>query len=579
MGTRWNVSSGSPIIARTANLPIQSGGFTVIVDFKIVTYATNNDIFYLGITASASDFIMIECDSSGNIYTTNDATAGAFEQSNISAGTYTGRLQVAIAIDTTGYFVYYKKFGGAFTQGTTLTYQPFTPDLMQLGAKNTVAFGGSGGRHEIYNAKIWKGVRLEAAEIEMEMTQAAPIRQDLIHCWLPMLNPTGYHLDMSRNGNDWTRTGTALPLPMDPDARRRQLNFATSVSGSTAYTASLSETVSLSEAEASKFNAKVLALAETDSLSESLAPKFNAKATALAETLTLTEARATKLAAHASLTESASLTEGLAVLFRAIAGLSESDSLAEALAVSRHTAQALTESASLAESLTARLRALASLAESCSTTEAFAARWAALLGLAESASLAEAISARLAAQAALPEVLALAEALAARLGAQASLTEADTLSEALAASRGQHQALSEAVSLAEAAGIAYAAHAALTEALTFLEAFSGPGSVSVSESLALLEQLSVRVHQGQALAEAAALGEQLVALQAARAPLAEAVTAAERLTIDGGPGPSIIVPFDFAARRAGITTRATFEQASHTSMGAVPSNTRMDFDE
>ncbi len=179
---------------------------------------------------------------------------------------------------------------------------------------------------------------------------------------------------------------------------------------SIAYTASLSESLTLAESLSVGMAAKVLTLAESTTLAEALSVSLAASA-GVSESLSLAEALGVQLGANVTPVESVTLSEALSVAMAATVAPSESLALSEAVSVSRGMAVSLSEPLSLSEALSVALHARPMLVESLTITEA--------------TNLSEHL------QEFLTETLTLSEALAVTLGAQASVVEGLVLGEHL----------------------------------------------------------------------------------------------------------------------------------------------------
>jgi len=237
-----------------------------------------------------------------------------------------------------------------------------------------------------------------------------------------------------------------------------------------AYTASLSETDSLSESVAALFAVNI-ALSETDNLSES--------------------------------------TNALAAFTQ---GVSESESLTESLAAATSTAQALSESESLAESLASTYAAIESVSESASLADSLDAVYATTQGLSESASLDESLDSSSAFTQALSDTNTLAESTTVVMAAAPSLADSHSLDDVLLALAGANTSLAEALSS--------------TEAVTAIR-----GVVeSLSETTFLSEALSALFHAAPALTDTLGTAESIVTAFTAVIPFApETLTIAELL--------------------------------------------------
>jgi hypothetical protein len=239
--------------------------------------------------------------------------------------------------------------------------------------------------------------------------------------------------------------------------------------GSTAYTASLSETISIAESVASLLRCHP-ALSESISLTEAVAVIFRAHV-ALSESRALSEAIAATFRAHPSLSESESLSESLTSKFAAHAALAESRSITETLTSKFSAHAAVSEAVALSEAVAATFRAHASVVESVSVAESAAVRLAAHAALAESVGLVELVAAALAASAGLSEAVGLSESLAAVLRAVAGLSEALTVGESASAGGAQHfdEGLSETVSIGESLAAVLRTSAQLVETVSIAE--------------------------------------------------------------------------------------------------------------
>lgn len=159
---------------------------------------------------------------------------------------------------------------------------------------------------------------------------------------------------------------------------------------STAYTAEVSETVSLSEAIGAVLGG-IVGPSETMSLSEAVASQYGANA-APAETVALSESVASLAAFTMGAGETVALVEELAAGLLLTADVNESASLSEALGVSLGGVVGPAEALAVAESVSIAFAAAASMEEAVGLAEQLAAGLVLEVAVAESMSVGESIA-------------------------------------------------------------------------------------------------------------------------------------------------------------------------------------------
>lgn len=240
------------------------------------------------------------------------------------------------------------------------------------------------------------------------------------------------------------------------------------LAGSTAYTANVSESLTIAEAIAvlagfvpgvaetatigetvTSAAGFVIGPAETLTLGEVL-DALAAYTTALSESATLAESVDAVAAYVDQVTEALSVAEALSVTLEAVIGVAEATALAEALSAAYDATVAAAETVGVSEALDTVAAYASSLVESLTAAEALDAGLQFPVGLSEALTLAESLSEVLAAAAGLSETLTLAEAVEVAAAAQAALSETLAVVEALQAQLGAVVGLDAGATLAEA---------------------------------------------------------------------------------------------------------------------------------
>lgn len=127
---------------------------------------------------------------------------------------------------STWYHIAYVRNGTSHTvylngvQDSTITQSlSLTPAAMLVGS-STVAWNSA----RYANVKIWSGVALTAAEIQLEMYFATPVRTANLHLFTPMLKGNRT-TDYSGNGRNWTEGGTITDEDEPPVTWRSQPHY------------------------------------------------------------------------------------------------------------------------------------------------------------------------------------------------------------------------------------------------------------------------------------------------------------------------------------------------------------------
>lgn len=327
---------------------------------------------------------------------------------------------------------YWSGAGGAGTLSTgTGTLPTGTPNKLNIGNSSLLAGTANVWQGSIAAVKLWSGAALSAADIENERWSYLPRRHANLYGFWPMRDSAEATLDLSTNLRPFTSGGVldtshGPPLAWAGPGRRALI---ISAGGGSAYTASLSETLSLSESLAAIYGAKP-AVSESSTLSEALASLYRANA-AVSETLSLSEARSTVYSARPSVSETITLVESTSGLMAAHVGISESVSLAESLAAGLSFRATLTETLSLAESLASLYSGRPALSDTVAVAEALAVVRATVAAISETLSLSDSVSGTRRVVVGLSETVSLVEALASRFAGHSALSESLSLSEAV----------------------------------------------------------------------------------------------------------------------------------------------------
>lgn len=206
-------------------------------------------------------------------------------------------------------------------------------------------------------------------------------------------------------------------------------------SGGTNYTASPSETVSLSEA-LSVSRGTSAGPSETVSVSDSLAAG-TAYTASPSETVSVSDSLGFGFSANVSPAETVSLSDSLGSLYAAVLALAESLSLSESVSIgsSANYTGNVSETVSLSEALGSIAALGLGVSETVSVSESLSVLRTAIAGLAETVSLAEAVAAQRAATVGVSETVTLVEQIGAMQAAIVALTETLTLAENVAGTR------------------------------------------------------------------------------------------------------------------------------------------------
>lgn len=304
-----------------------------------------------------------------------------------------------------------------------------------------------------------------------------------------------------------------------------------SISGSTAFTAAVSETVTLSEALSVAYAANT-APSETVALSEALSVAYAAN-TGPAETVTLSESLVVLLAATPALVETVTLSEVLAASRGTAAGLSETVTLSEASAVAYAANVAPSETVTLSEALASQYSVTLGIAETVTVSEALAAAYAAVTALSETVPFNEALAASRGTEAATAETVTLSDSLASAYAAITALAETVTLSEALASSLATTAAAAETVTLSDSLAVLRGATAAPAETVTLSESLVVlyAAAAGLSETVTLSDSLSSSAETSASTAETVTLSDSVSSVKAATPSVSETVTLSEALSV------------------------------------------------
>jgi hypothetical protein len=409
----------------------------------------------------------------------------------------------------------------------------------------------AGGQNEFWDGDIcgikWWSAKLSPAEVDAESRQLYPVRSANLGAYYPFQDLASMLTDASGNGATLTNPSGTGSWTLRNDGPRIPLGQASN----TVYSASLSETVTVSESLGVQANFQP-GLPETVALSESVAPQavFNvgpsetvavseqvAQFVALPANLSesvgaIGESLSSQLLANVALSENPTLSEALAIVAKYNVGLSENVTASEAIAAGLLFTASLSESVTLSEALAVQLQALVGLAENPVLSEQLATQAVFnATGLAETVTLSEVLVAGLLFAANLSETVgAIGESLSVNYQAIAALSETVAASEALSIQARFTQALAESATVSEQLAVSQIFPVALAEsvgAITDQLAVMMVVAANLAESVTAAEQLSAAATYTQALAETASLAEQLAVQLRAIASLGESVSSSE----------------------------------------------------
>lgn len=300
------------------------------------------------------------------------------------------------------------------------------------------------------------------------------------------------------------------------------------VAASTAYTASISETVTISESAASVFAASA-APNESWTWLESAAASRGMVAS-VSESITITDSTSAVYAAIQGVSETVTLTESVASVFSAIQGLSESITITEATTAVFNAIVAAPESWAWSDTIAAVMAIAYGVSESVTISESVAARADFTQSLSEAWTWGESVGAVLAAIVATSESLTITEGVTGLLNSSqqnytASIAESITWTEALSSSAAFAQQLAESVTLSDAVAATQAAIVGIADSLTWSDAVAVSRGVAagVSESVSWTESVTAASQFLQALNETVSLSESAAVSRAIAVALGESL--------------------------------------------------------
>lgn len=205
-----------------------------------------------------------------------------------------------------------------------------------------------------------------------------------------------------------------------------------------AFTADISETVTITESTAAVYAATTTEPSETVTITEAVGEVYTSNnGTAyfgdVSETLAITESIVTGFAAVTAPSESISLSESTAVQILASASVAESAALSESLNSLAAFAGTATESVALTESMSGGLALTAAVSESVTLSDSIAATSGAAASLAEAAALTESVAGPSAFAAPVGENVTASESVTAGVPLTADVAESVAVSEGIAA--------------------------------------------------------------------------------------------------------------------------------------------------
>lgn len=549
---------------KLGTVPTSSTNYTALGWAKIRTDRNNYSGIFVLENSGASQFQELMTDVNGTTLMVFDHVGLALTVGTMVVNTY---HKVAISVSGTTVSAY---FGTMGTPGLTKV-------TGTIAAVTTLAtFGiGSSSVSEWFNG-LFEGVRVYNAvlsdfEVQLEFTSPVAVRtSNLLVDTLPpgitagneLVSLTGSNLVQFIGGTPaYTLEGGPLLDTLVGGTVAKTLGDATCAasgsftSGSSSYTAAISETVTLSESLASHgvfhstltetvslsdsisaVKRALAALSETVALSDSIAALKRAQA-AVSETVTLSDALTSHGVFKSTLTDTVTLSDSLAALKRVLAALPETVTLSDALTSHGVFKSTLPETVALSEALAALKRANPLLAETVTLSDSAVALKRSQLSLAETITLSDSLVALKRATASLSETISLSDSLAAIKRATAALAETLTLTEAVAeffSGGAAHYtaSLSETVSLAESLAAHVAFHTAVTDTVALSEALVGRLHLvaPVSDTVTLAESLVAKLAAHPTLSETVTLSESLLAVLKAKVALAESEALSDSIT-------------------------------------------------
>lgn len=248
----------------------------------------------------------------------------------------------------------------------------------------------------------------------------------------------------------------------------------------------------------------------------------------------------------ASPSETVTLSEAIGAVAARIAGIGETVALSEATDASRGTTGATAETVNLSESLAGVRAAVVAPAETVNLSDAIGASMSATAAPTETVPLSEGAAGGIQLTAAVSETVTIGESLSALCARLVSAVETITLVEAVGAVRSAVVSPSETVALVEQIGGLSAFAAALADSVLLEESASTGGSTiytgNVGETVAWLESVAVRVDAMAVLVDAINLADGIAGLAQVAAIVAEAVALGEALGASIGGGTSAHLP-------------------------------------
>lgn len=408
----------------------------------------------------------------------NTIQASAFADDSSNANTETSG-----SVTTTGAAILIAYFWGYGNTGQLHNYRPQNDGWRRLDAACTDGdpVGAAG---YIQCTVLWKQVSGAGSY----NCVASGVAQEAAMTWIVAVQQVGgtaFTANVSETVTLSESVGVGMASIVGPS---ETVTVSESLAGALGAIAGINETVPLSEAVGAGFAATV-APAETVTLSESVAAS-RGTAVALSETVSWSEALAAGLLLTANVSETITLSESLNAAYAAIVSPSETVTLTEALSTAAAFATSVAETVTLTEQLVAGLLYTIGVAETVTLSESLNGRLGAITGLSETVALTEAIGTFSAFTSALSETVALTEQLSGGLQFTANLVETVALSEAISVARAALVGIAETVTLVESLATHQASAVNVSEIVTLLEQLTASASGAVTTVLDIFSKAS-----------------------------------------------------------------------------------------